>query len=225
MKRMRIPMSVALGAALSLTPLSFVSAKENPAPQNMAQQTSDVSAKDVGLNIDVDLLGISNSIADAIKSAQNRDGFVKNLMESSFYASGQKYNVMVFNLSQEYEDHFNGVQFYGSAVYDGITYGIWVFEDGSFTNKKEMAAGSTGPSEAGLTATAITSNSIVRNLKKSGEQMPDFFYSSPSSMAASTSLMYWRSSCDMSREISRSSNNVWISLRMACTARSLISSF
>ncbi len=45
MKRMRIPMSVALGAALSLTPLSFVSAKENPAPQNMAQQTSDVSAE------------------------------------------------------------------------------------------------------------------------------------------------------------------------------------
>ncbi|MGV7063777.1 stress protein [Bacillus velezensis] len=135
MKRMRIPMSVALGAALSLTPLSFVSAKETPFPQNMAQQSSDVSAKDVGLNIDVDLLGIGNSIADAIKSAQNRDGFVKNLMESSFYASGQKYNVMVFNLSQEYEDHFNSVQFYGSAVYDGITYGIWVFEDGSFTNK------------------------------------------------------------------------------------------
>ncbi|XBW81064.1 stress protein [Bacillus velezensis] len=135
MKRMRIPMSVALGAALSLTPLSFVSAKETPIPQNMAQQSSDASAKDVGLNIDVDLLGIGNSIADAIKSAQNRDGFVKNLMESSFYASGQKYNVMVFNLSQEYEDHFNGVQFYGSAVYDGITYGIWVFEDGSFTNK------------------------------------------------------------------------------------------
>ncbi|ANB85028.1 stress protein [Bacillus velezensis] len=135
MKRMRIPMSVALGAALSLTPLSFVSAKETPVPQNMAEQSSDVSAKDVGLNIDVDLLGIGNSIADAIKSAQNRDGFVKNLMESSFYASGQKYNVMVFNLSQEYEDHFNGVQFYGSAVYDGITYGIWVFEDGSFTNK------------------------------------------------------------------------------------------
>ncbi|AMQ75512.1 MULTISPECIES: hypothetical protein [Bacillus] len=135
MKRMRIPMTVALGAALSLTPLSFVSAKETPVPQNMAQQSSDVSAKDVGLNIDVDLLGIGNSIADAIKSAQNRDGFVKNLMESSFYASGQKYNVMVFNLSQEYEDHFNGVQFYGSAVYDGITYGIWVFEDGSFTNK------------------------------------------------------------------------------------------
>ncbi|MDL0426992.1 stress protein [Bacillus amyloliquefaciens] len=135
MKRMRIPMTVALGAALSLTPLSFVSAKETPVPQNMAQQSSDVSAKDVGLNIDVDLLGIGNLIADAIKSAQNRDGFVKNLMESSFYASGQKYNVMVFNLSQEYEDHFNGVQFYGSAVYDGITYGIWVFEDGSFTNK------------------------------------------------------------------------------------------
>ena len=133
-------------------------------------------------------------------------------MESSFYASGQKYNVMVFNLSQEYEDHFNGVQFYGSAVYDGITYGIWVFEDGSFTNKGD-GGWINWYSEAGLTATAITSNSIVV-IKKSGEQMPDFLFTS----VASTSLMYWRSSCDISREISRSSNNVWISLRICTTA-------
>ncbi len=44
----------------------------------------------------------------------------KNVMETTFYASGQKYNVKGFNLNQEYEDRFNGVQFYGSAVYDGI---------------------------------------------------------------------------------------------------------
>ncbi|WP_373925700.1 MULTISPECIES: stress protein [Bacillus] len=90
---------------------------------------------DAGLNVDVDVLGISDRIAEAVKSNQNRTGWVKNVMETTFYASGQKYNVMVFNLNQEYEDRFNGVQFYGSAVYDGITYGIWVFEDGSFDNK------------------------------------------------------------------------------------------
>ncbi|MCY8548080.1 stress response protein YvgO [Bacillus vallismortis] len=131
MKRIRIPMTLALGAALTIAPLSFASAEETPAPKSSQTTT----AAEVGLHVNLDVLGIANQIADAIKSAQNRDGFVKNLMESSFYASGQKYNVMVFNLSQEYEDHLNGVQFYGSAVYDGMTYGIWVFEDETFTNK------------------------------------------------------------------------------------------
>ncbi|MBT2625404.1 stress protein [Bacillus sp. ISL-32] len=135
MKRSRIPMTLMLGAVLSLAPISFASAEEPPAPKASQQSTAGTTAAEAGLNVNVDVLGIANQIADSIKSAQNRDGFVKNLMESSFYASGQKYNVMVFNLSQEYEDHFNGVKFYGSAVYDGITYGIWVFEDGSFTNK------------------------------------------------------------------------------------------
>lgn len=88
------------------------------------------------LNVNVDALGIGQAIADAVSTEQNRDGFVKNLMESTYYSAGQRYNVMVFNLSQEYEDHFNGVQFYASAVYsNGVTYGIWAFEDGEFTNK------------------------------------------------------------------------------------------
>lgn len=131
LKRIRIPMTLVLGAALTIAPLSFSSAEENSAPKISPETT----AAEVGLHVNLDVLGIANQIADAIKSSQNRDGFVKNLMESSFYASGQTYNVMVFNLSQEYEDHLNGVQFYGSAVYDGITYGIWVFEDGTLTNK------------------------------------------------------------------------------------------
>ena len=88
------------------------------------------------LNVNLDVLGIAQAIASAVNAEQNRDGFVKNLMESTFYSAGQQYNVMVFNLSQEYEDHFNSVKFYGSAVYTGgIVYGIWAFEDGEFTNK------------------------------------------------------------------------------------------
>ncbi|SOE13162.1 hypothetical protein SAMN06272775_4145 [Streptomyces sp. 2323.1] len=96
------------------------------------------SPVDVGananLNFNVDVLGIANKIEASIKTARNREGFVKNLEESAFYAAGAKYNVMVFNLSQGYQDHLNGVQAYGSATYDGVVYGIWVFEDGEFTN-------------------------------------------------------------------------------------------
>ena len=90
---------------------------------------------EIPLSIEIDLLGIAKAIEGAVKTDANRSGFVKNVMETAYYSSGQNHNVMVFNLNQEYENHFNDVKFYGSAVYDGITFGIWVFEDGEFTNK------------------------------------------------------------------------------------------
>ncbi|WP_435051387.1 stress response protein YvgO [Bacillus subtilis] len=89
----------------------------------------------VNFNVNLDVLGIANSIRDAVVQNANRSGFVKNMMESTFYSAGQRYNVMVFNLSQNYEEHFRGVKFYGSAVLNGVVYGIWVFEDGEFTNQ------------------------------------------------------------------------------------------
>ncbi len=68
---------------------------------------------DAAITATVDVLGIANAIANAVKTDQNRDGFVKNLMETTYYQAGQKYNVMVFNLNQEYEDRFNNTVFYG----------------------------------------------------------------------------------------------------------------
>lgn len=38
LKRMRIPMTLALGAALTIAPLSFASAEENPGAQISRQQ-------------------------------------------------------------------------------------------------------------------------------------------------------------------------------------------
>ncbi|MFI0710689.1 stress protein [Streptomyces inhibens] len=129
--------TAALCAALTATGAAFP-ATAMAAPATAAAAAGD-SPVDVGananLNFNVDVLGIANKIEASIKTAQNREGFVKNLMESAFYASGQRYNVMVHNLSQGYEEHLNGVQAYGSATYDGVVYGIWVFEDGEFTNK------------------------------------------------------------------------------------------
>ncbi len=89
----------------------------------------------VNLNINVDVLKIADAIASAVNPNQGRDGFVKNLMETSFHNAGRRYNVMVFNLSQGYKYKFKSIVFYGSAVWKGITYGIWIFKSGEFTNK------------------------------------------------------------------------------------------
>ncbi|HDR7784874.1 MULTISPECIES: hypothetical protein [Bacillus cereus group] len=87
------------------------------------------------LNVSVDVLGIANMIRDSINSSANRAGFVKEVKESAFYGAGQQYNVMVFNLNQGYNYNFKEVKFFATIVYDGITYGIWVFESGKFTNE------------------------------------------------------------------------------------------
>ncbi|ASB89065.1 MULTISPECIES: hypothetical protein [Bacillus] len=144
MKKKIIAPITAMMIASSCLPV-FAHAKEKEADrtvssapnvkETMSLKQFKPSAAAVNFNVNFDVLGIANSIRDAVVQNANRSGFVKNMMESTFYAAGQRYNVMVFNLSQEYEDHFNGVKFYGSAVLNGVVYGIWVFESGEFTNK------------------------------------------------------------------------------------------
>ena len=89
----------------------------------------------LGLDVNIDALGIAQAISDAVHDDQDRGAFVKNLMESTYYSTGQQYNVMVFNLGQGYQDQFNETQFYASAVYQNLTFGIWAFESGDFTNQ------------------------------------------------------------------------------------------
>ena len=89
----------------------------------------------VQFNVDVDILGITQLVIDKVKINSNRAGFVKNLAESLFDSFHQQYNVMVFNLNQNYEEHFQRVKFYQSTTYDGIVYGIWAFESGTFQNQ------------------------------------------------------------------------------------------
>lgn len=89
----------------------------------------------VNIDIGIDVLGIGQAIGGAISSAENRDAFVKNVLNTVWYGAGERYNVMVFNLNVDHEERLSGVQFYGSVNYDGIIYGIWVFESGTFENK------------------------------------------------------------------------------------------
>ncbi|WP_254636401.1 stress response protein YvgO, partial [Bacillus sp. GbtcB13] len=85
--------------------------------QSLDQEKHQFNSSAFNLNINLDLLGIGNSIRDAIVQSSNRSGFVKNSMETAFYSAGQRYNVMVFNFSLGYQNGLRGVKFYGSAHY------------------------------------------------------------------------------------------------------------
>ena len=78
---------------------------------------------------------INNAIQKSSLSSANRGAFVKNLVHTAFYSLGGKYNVMVFNLEQPYRQTLEGVELYKHAKWGGTTYGIWIFEKGTFTNR------------------------------------------------------------------------------------------
>ncbi|BDA47271.1 probable stress response protein YvgO at C-terminar half [Coccomyxa sp. Obi] len=85
-------------------------------------------ADGVNVNFIVDVNKVADSIVNAISGQGNtdREGFVKNLANQCWNSEGQKYNCMVFNLGQNWEwTNQQGVVLYGSAVYQGTTYGIW----------------------------------------------------------------------------------------------------
>jgi hypothetical protein len=88
-------------------------------------------APGVNFNVNIDVLGIANKIASAI-SRNNFNGqraaFCKNLMETTFYAAGGRYNVVVCDLSQNYNYRLSGVKMYAGYQFDGTTFGVWVFD-------------------------------------------------------------------------------------------------
>ncbi len=64
------------------------------------------------LNADIDVNALTNMIQQAIVSAANREGVVKSMMEAAYYQTKQRYNVMVFNLKQNYDSQLSGVKSY-----------------------------------------------------------------------------------------------------------------
>ncbi|MGW9019228.1 stress protein [Priestia megaterium] len=116
----------ALGLAVLATPLTLPS---------LGDDTDSAQAAEVGGEVAIDPVAIGQAIADAAKTADNRSGFVKGAREKAFYEAGEQYNVIVMNLSQGYDEKLNGIQYFDTVDYDGITYGVWVFEDGTFVNE------------------------------------------------------------------------------------------
>ncbi|NUC18748.1 hypothetical protein BK735_24290 [Bacillus mycoides] len=136
--------TISLGGVIAFTSTNACAAELSKPKYNISTESqfskkveNEKAVKSFGanLNVSVDVLGIANMIRDSINSSANRAEFVKEVKESAFYGAGQQYNVMVFNLNQGYNYNFKGVKFFATTVYDGITYGIWVFESGKFTNE------------------------------------------------------------------------------------------
>lgn len=153
MKVITLCLSLGMVAGTLLTPVSAYAATTNCTVSNGIETSIadnsdaknyifDSSAKSiyeeskawapgVNFNVNIDVLGIANKIASAI-SRNNFNGqraaFCKNLMETTFYAAGGRYNVVVFDLSQNYNYKISGVKMYAGYQFDGTTYGVWVFD-------------------------------------------------------------------------------------------------
>lgn len=87
---------------------------------------------DVGLNLNIDVNALINSIADAINNAihgnQERGAFVKTLLETVTNSVRGSHNIMIFNMQQNFD--FNPDwqwTWFSSQSYQGIQFGIWVF--------------------------------------------------------------------------------------------------
>lgn len=87
--------------------------------------------------ITIDPLAIGQAIKNAVKSGKNRNACVKGLMEAATpEANKGGYNVMVFNMRQGYKtDIRNTVAFFTQVHCDGIPFGVWIFDKGTFTNQ------------------------------------------------------------------------------------------
>lgn len=97
--------------------------------------TQEVGTQSTSIDVSIDPVEIGKSIDDAIKSADNREGFVKAARETMRFQSDYKLNVMVLNMSLDYESNLDGVHYFDTFTYDGVIYGIWAFEEGDFNNK------------------------------------------------------------------------------------------
>ncbi|MFC9586712.1 stress protein [Streptomyces yangpuensis] len=110
------------------------------APASPAVSGPDAAAaadKSVTVNVSMDQLGRGKAIADALRGIKtdNRGTFVQEAVDKAFNAAGGRHNVMLFNLSQNYNDQFQGTRVYANVQWGNIHYGLWIFESGQFTNQ------------------------------------------------------------------------------------------
>ncbi|MFJ1876901.1 hypothetical protein, partial [Streptomyces chartreusis] len=82
-----------------------------------------------------DSLGIAGQLTDVV--ATSREDCVKQVAERAFTAAGQQYNVAVINQANAIDNQLNGVKSYVTVQYEGVYFGVWVFESGTVTNNDE----------------------------------------------------------------------------------------
>lgn len=117
----------------STSNVSMQSPLEQANHQQLAEEQVETTATNININIDP--VAIFDGISTIISNAQNRGGFVKAAREHVKFESDYRLNVMVLNLSNDYdESSYSGVHYFDTFVYDGAIYGVWAFEEGTFVN-------------------------------------------------------------------------------------------
>ncbi|MEW1901857.1 stress protein [Streptomyces sp. NPDC086147] len=77
------------------------------------------------------------AVESALKNidTDDRGSYVQQAVDRVFDAAGSRYNVMVFNLSQGYENGLHDVKLYANVKFGKVYYGVWIFgAGGTFKN-------------------------------------------------------------------------------------------
>ena len=129
-----------LGAA-AITGFTLpAAAQAAPAEQSSpAAISSDMGAQSVSIDIFTKAVDVSGKLVDIVTQAiahnQNREGYVKSLMEGAFYDARQQYNVMVIKVEHSYTANLDNVVFDANVSGSGYpTFKVLVFSSGTFTN-------------------------------------------------------------------------------------------
>lgn len=97
--------------------------------------TSPTSAQvGASVNANIDVNKVYGDITNGIRSLKNRDACVKGASEIAYSAVNQRYNVIVFNLSNDYSANLPGAVF-KQIQCAGLEFGVWIFQEGTFINK------------------------------------------------------------------------------------------
>lgn len=109
----------------------------------VAHQKAEAQKVGASLDVKIDLNQTVNDISKTIGAKKDRGAWIKSMGEQLRAKYGAKYNVMVFNMQQDYD--FNpgppGTYKFIQTTFDGglagkINYGIWVFRSAAvFKNK------------------------------------------------------------------------------------------
>ncbi|HEV7980340.1 hypothetical protein [Amycolatopsis sp.] len=131
-----------LGAA-TVTGIMLPAATAQAAPveqHSPAVISSEMAALGISVDVVTNTVNITGKLYSIISAAiaqnQNRSGYVKSLMEGSFYDARQRYNVMVIKAGHNYTANLKNI------VYDATVHGsdypafrVIVFSSGTFTNR------------------------------------------------------------------------------------------
>ncbi|MER6401321.1 hypothetical protein ABT263_35570 [Kitasatospora sp. NPDC001603] len=125
-------------AAVSLATLAVLGGTALPAHAEAlgSQDSVSITANSPRVSVHYDNGANGLQVAAAISGIKegNRGKFVQRVVDTAFNVSGGRFNVVVMNLSQNYQERLSDKRLYANIQWGNIYYGLWIAEEGEFTN-------------------------------------------------------------------------------------------